>query len=477
MFGIMKPKGGCSTEGRADRLYHRQHYCGTCKAIGQAYGQKSRLLLNFDGVFLAELLTQLHQTAVQDWETRLQRPNTCFTMPEEEAPWALRYAGAATLLFSALSTADQAADTGQWRWRLTHRFYSSAFQQALSDLEGWGLDGAHLQQLAQQQHQLEAQAQRQPNLAEHLAHYSQPTQAITAEVFAHGSTDPSIQPALSALGSAFGQLLYVLDAFEDYEKDVFEGAFNPLALYWQSPRTLSESQLEQVRALLLEQQHQVADALAALPLEAAFVERQQERLVSNLALRLYRERTVPSTWQERLQQRYQNAQETAQQWLCAADAPWRRLQYYLVVLAVFMSPQTKAYLPQDGKLETLGWMTFATALLASLGWVQAKRHAPPVDKKNKRQRRQWKRWWKRLRRRWSRRSTEETQDCGTCFGDCCTTCCEESCQNCGQDCGQDCCDCCCDAINESENPTLTWLLLIFVPLLIAGIIVLIVLLT
>ena len=43
MFGIMK---------RAERL----PYCGSCKTIGAMYGQRARLLLNHDMVFLAELL-------------------------------------------------------------------------------------------------------------------------------------------------------------------------------------------------------------------------------------------------------------------------------------------------------------------------------------------------------------------------------------------------------------------------------------
>ena len=43
MFGLIK---------RADRLA----YCGSCKTIGAMYGQRVRLLLNHDMVFLGELL-------------------------------------------------------------------------------------------------------------------------------------------------------------------------------------------------------------------------------------------------------------------------------------------------------------------------------------------------------------------------------------------------------------------------------------
>ncbi len=45
MFGLMKRPP-------------REPYCGTCKTMGERYGQKTRLLLNHDTVFLAELLLE-----------------------------------------------------------------------------------------------------------------------------------------------------------------------------------------------------------------------------------------------------------------------------------------------------------------------------------------------------------------------------------------------------------------------------------
>jgi hypothetical protein len=52
MFGLMR---------RAKRL----PYCGTCKTLGTLYGQRSRLLLNHDTVFLAELL--MEQSGAPEW--------------------------------------------------------------------------------------------------------------------------------------------------------------------------------------------------------------------------------------------------------------------------------------------------------------------------------------------------------------------------------------------------------------------------
>lgn len=482
MFGIMKPQKSCSIAG-STAYYQRQHYCGTCKAIGQAYGQRSRLLLNFDGVFLAELLTQLHNMEVQNWEPRLQRPNTCFNMPKEEAPFSLRYAGAATLLFSALSLEDQLVDRPDMSWRFAQRLYQTPFQKAVADLSEWGVNTTYVYNQAEQQRQLEREAARQDDLLEQLNHYSEPTSQLTAHVFSKAGATPAQTTALERLGQTFGRLLYVLDAFEDYEKDVFRGEFNPLALYWGETRTLTEEQLNQVRNYLLESAQQIGEALAALPLEADFVATQQARLESNLALRLYTDRMIPSTWTERLAQRYRLAKITAHQWLCHRQAPWRQLQYYIVVLAVFISPQTKHYLPQDGKVETVGWMTFTIALLAGLGWVRGKRYDKRKERKEKRKKRQARRWWKR----WTRRSKQKPSGaknaaCGQCAGDCLGACCQGcansgGCDGCCDSCCQDCCQTCCDWIAETEYPWLTVMLLIFGFLFLVGIIVLLVLLT
>ena len=64
MFGIMRPEGGCSNKNSSDYRFHRMHYCGVCKAMGNSYGHKSRLLLNYDSVFLSELLRFLSTQSV-----------------------------------------------------------------------------------------------------------------------------------------------------------------------------------------------------------------------------------------------------------------------------------------------------------------------------------------------------------------------------------------------------------------------------
>ncbi|MCU0238408.1 MAG: DUF5685 family protein, partial [Pyrinomonadaceae bacterium] len=79
MFGLMRAKTcGMSAD---EKHFRRLNYCGTCKTIGSLYGQKSRLLLNNDTVFLAEILTSLSDENVESWQKSYQSYN-CLNLPK-----------------------------------------------------------------------------------------------------------------------------------------------------------------------------------------------------------------------------------------------------------------------------------------------------------------------------------------------------------------------------------------------------------
>src|ERR1035441_1389454 len=118
MFGLMK---------RA----HRLAYCGSCKTIGAMYGQRARLLLNHDMVFLAELLL-----GEPEWGPA-HRSFNCMAMPREH-PRALQYAATAAVVLAHFQIDDQIADSGRRPWKAAKRFFSPAYRQAAADLRASG---------------------------------------------------------------------------------------------------------------------------------------------------------------------------------------------------------------------------------------------------------------------------------------------------------------------------------------------------
>ncbi len=222
MFGLMK---------RADRLA----YCGSCKTIGAMYGQRARLLLNHDMVFLAELLM-----GEPEWGPA-HRSFNCMAMPKEH-PVALQYAATAAVVLAHFQVEDKIVDSDWWAWRAVRRFFSPAYRKAAARLRGSGFPLEEMTAMLRTQGDREARAVSLEDVAE-------PTARATEMVFAHGVA--SVYPLpdgrgsvglryvgdeervrmLALVGRRFGYLVYVLDAWEDRARDLKSGDFNALLAF------------------------------------------------------------------------------------------------------------------------------------------------------------------------------------------------------------------------------------------------------
>ncbi len=81
MFGLMRAKTCKMTT--EQKHFRRLHYCGTCKTLGSLYGQKTRILLNYDTVFLSEILSALSGEKIETWANAFQSYN-CLSLPKGE---------------------------------------------------------------------------------------------------------------------------------------------------------------------------------------------------------------------------------------------------------------------------------------------------------------------------------------------------------------------------------------------------------
>ena len=192
--------------------------------MGRQYGHKSRLLLNHDVVFLAELLTQLGGEDVEAWGGAYQSRN-CVRLPgKQEMPVVLRYAAAANVLLSEYRVADHQVDSRGRRWAYVHRFFSRSFRAARKDLAALEFPLAECDRVLNHQAQLESSASD-------VEQFAAPTAEATAIVFRHGARLTGLgarAEELASIGHRFGAIVYVLDAWEDFEQDARTGAFNAL---------------------------------------------------------------------------------------------------------------------------------------------------------------------------------------------------------------------------------------------------------
>lgn len=390
MFGLMRPPKCCSTSKTATYKTHRMHYCGTCKTIGNQYGHASRLFLNYDIVFLSELLSELHSEDLTQWQTNYHAINKCSKMPKKGTtiPFSLSYAATANVVLAALKIDDHIKDLKQWKWKLTRFFYRRKFHRAFQHIDEAGIPKNEIWKWIEAQGNRELQTSPTfQSLDAYLNFVAEPTAQITSLIFENGTPNQSteVQELLKSIGFQFGQLNYILDAFEDLEQDIFKQQFNPLQQWFKPQFSLQTKELEQVRQLLLRLQESIGQQLQQLPIDNAqsFI----ARLESNLALRLYKKRIIPQSYQERLQNRMDAAKEFASKILCNQEAWFAPIQYFLISFSVFLVPSIA--MRMDNYKEPVQWkwnVFFATILPFSnsdeLLDTPIKEEAPPAKKSN-----------------------------------------------------------------------------------------------
>jgi hypothetical protein len=293
MFGLMKART-CSGTPEV-KLRRRMHYCGACKTIGRLYGQKARLLLNHDTVFLAELLTALSgdDQKLSEWAGGYRSYN-CMSIPRQAAdmPLALQLAAAGTMVMAEFKIADHISDQQGRRWRLASRVYGHSFARAAAHLEQWKFPLGELRQCWSAQIDLERHRASQPELAwdELLLQYAGPTAKATSLFFEHGATIAARGRAanrMREIGHKFGELVYLLDALEDYQADAGSGGFNPLRLAFPSvERNLDPRDRDKTIGLLQEITSELESEIEDLPIAPERARMFTSRLRSNLSPRL-----------------------------------------------------------------------------------------------------------------------------------------------------------------------------------------------
>ncbi len=422
MFGLMRPVRKCSGDAKY-KGKARMHYCGTCKTIGQEYGQSSRMLLNYDAVFLAELLTLLSNADTNDWNAALKATNICFTMPKknEESPVPLRYAAATNVFLAALKTDDNIRDKAAKRYKLLRWFLSDSFKKSAAELESFGLDISFFWQQVELQQRLESESRANfDNLSNLFSYYASPTVAMTAALFeraAFAIQRPDYAVDLAEIGAQLGLIVYALDAFEDLQRDIYSGEFNPLVIFLGLAKDLpaNEADLDKVRAQILAFQSDLEAMFEKLALNSAYQADFVARLTSNLAIRLYKEQPPVMSVGARLRLRWQNAKERAYNIICQPDSWHKKLQFQALSVLFFALPMLSVESSGADKANLWSSVAILTALLAAVGLV-----APITPIKEKKSR------WQRFKNRLFFWRKERAKMCDT---DYCEDCCDD-CESC-----------------------------------------------
>lgn len=284
MFGLMK-NAGCQNPAQPE--WYRLHYCGLCKTIGRKYDQKSRLLLNYDSVFLAEVLTHLASDSPEHWDAKI-RGYQCFSVPQAgQIPVSLDYAADVNMLLAQLRFQDNQADDLKILWSALEKVFRKPFHKIQPLLHKWKVNEKSIQ------HWLTENQTREKSLVPSniqdwqsaLSYYATPTATITGYFFGLGAEvigKPEIRNGLYQLGYRFGELIYNLDAIKDFSEDHRMGQFNPLLGYFGVHRS-QEELIASTRDFLWELSAGIEQVIQELPLPENIQRALQGRLVLNLS--------------------------------------------------------------------------------------------------------------------------------------------------------------------------------------------------
>jgi Family of unknown function (DUF5685) len=407
--------------------------------MGRLYGQRSRLLLNHDAVFLAELLTLLSAES-QSWKAdKAYLSYNCLWLPgsEDGMPRALQLAASANILLTEFKVADRIKDGGLVRWRLVQRLLSGGFRRATAMLLQSGFPVDDLRRLQDRQDEREANPNSpRRNPAAGLRRLASPTAAATAMFFAHGARAvgrPESEGVMRRLGYDFGRLVYLLDAFEDYEKDWRQGEFNALrAAFGWTTECLTAEQRRRVAEGLLELRRRIADRISTLPIPDSYARLFSERLDYNLSRKIGKSLPVlnfeAQSCRKRgltLSARWKNAVSFAKRMMsqvervCSKGA-WLKayLAFVSALAVVFLFPSAASRLKTWQDCWSLGFNLMFLSALPGAVLAVVTSIPGPANYSKKRRESSWCDWC-------------------DCFGDCCECGCEGCCEHCN------CCDGCC----------------------------------
>lgn len=292
MFGLMKPRS-CSKGEK--NLHHRLNYCGTCKTMGNLYGQKSRFLLNHDTVFLSELLTVISGKAEEsEYWSKAYHSYNCFSLPRstEEMPIELQLSATATVILTSYKISDHITDSGHFIWLLGQKLFSKSFRDASRNLKAWNFPLEEMDSYLLSQSRRESESLKLRDLKssqEILDYLAEPTAKATALFFQHGAklvNQPAQEDLMHKIGLNFGTIAYLIDAYEDYSKDLRKNEFNALRAAFSSGESLSIKEKSNVSEIIWRLAEEINELLPRLGIQFHWVKYFTQRLKDNLSLKL-----------------------------------------------------------------------------------------------------------------------------------------------------------------------------------------------
>lgn len=214
MFGYVTP---CKMELKIkDYEKFKAYYCGLCRSIKENIGNIPRATLNYDMTFLAILLDSLSDDA------SIYNKKVCAMhgfrkkVSLKDKP-SLKYAAFCNTALSYHKLVDNINDDGSKKSKIFSLIFKRYLKETPSEFDG------HLTYIENRLNELyKLEENPKDNPIDHIAH---PFADLTAFILSSYKNDEN-KNNLYWLGYNLGKWIYIIDAWDDLERDMRDKKFN-----------------------------------------------------------------------------------------------------------------------------------------------------------------------------------------------------------------------------------------------------------
>lgn len=213
MFGYINVNGAQLSE--ENKKIYQSYYCGLCRKLKEFCGKKGQALLNYDMTFLVVLLTGLYEPDTQTGEfTCMMHPMKKRQLRENDIQ---NYAAQMNVLLAYYNLVDDWKDDHNY----TKKTIASMFEKDYQRIKiNYPRQTNAIEQYMEKLAAYEAEKQTNIDLVAGL------TGEMLGEIFAWKQDE--WYDELKTLGFYLGKFIYLMDAYEDRDKDEKKDSYNPL---------------------------------------------------------------------------------------------------------------------------------------------------------------------------------------------------------------------------------------------------------
>lgn len=214
---------------------YRRYYCGLCRCLKQGFGRKGQIALSYDMTFLVLLLSGLYEPEEKSGTKR------CIAHPLKKQEYITNncseYAADMTVLLTYYKCMDDYEDEK----KLSGKIYAKSLEKQVAKLkEKYPKKIKRIEESMKHFSEVEQEAKKKVQgkktenevigESSYLDKLSDAFGKTLGEIFAVGFSehDKIWEETLRRIGYSIGNFIYVLDAYDDLERDRKKGCYNPL---------------------------------------------------------------------------------------------------------------------------------------------------------------------------------------------------------------------------------------------------------